>query len=276
MRVHHLNCATMCPLGGRLLSGKGGWLDRAELVCHCLLVETDAGLLLVDTGLGLADCADPSARLGPFVALSRPRCDPAETAARQVEMLGFRREEVRHIAVTHLDLDHAGGLADFPEATVHVYEPELDAALARATLREKNRYRPAQWKHGARWARYRTRGERWNGFDCVRQLEGLPPEVLLVPLVGHTRGHAGVAVRGDAGWLLHAGDAYFFHGEMDPVAPHCTPAFELFQRMVALDDAARRANRDRLQALARDRARDLRVFCAHDAVELDWARTTAV
>jgi glyoxylase-like metal-dependent hydrolase (beta-lactamase superfamily II) len=269
MRVHHLNCATMCAFGGRLLSGEGGYLERARLVCHCLLVETDGGLVLVDTGLGLGDCADAAGRLGgPFVRVTGPRLDPEETAARQVERLGFRRSDVRHIVVTHLDLDHAGGLGDFPDARVHVHEPELDAALARATLPEKNRYRPAQWAHGAKWQRYRAGGERWNGFECVRDLEGLPPEVLLVPLVGHTRGHAGVAVKDDRGWLLHAGDAYFFHGEMHPTAPWCTPGLAFFQRLVAIDDRARRRNRDRLQALARDADAAVRIVSAHDPSEL--------
>ncbi|GAA5036220.1 hypothetical protein [Actinopolymorpha pittospori] len=52
MRVHHLNCGTMRPLGGRLIDGRGGFLHRAELVCHCLLVETGDELVLVDTGMG--------------------------------------------------------------------------------------------------------------------------------------------------------------------------------------------------------------------------------
>ncbi len=276
MRVHHLNCATMCPVGGRLLSGQGSLLDRATLVCHCLLVETGDGLLLVDTGLGIADCADPKGRLGgPFVGITKPRCDPEETAARQVERLGFRRSDVRHVVVTHLDLDHAGGLVDFPDATVHVHEPELDAALARLTLPEKNRYRPEQWAHRPHWARYRASGEPWHGFECVRQLDGLPPEVLMVPLVGHTRGHAGIAVQGDRGWLLHAGDAYFFRDEVDPVAPRCTPGLALFQRLVAIDDEARRRNRDRLQALARDHGAEVRIVCAHDPVELERAQAAA-
>ncbi|MGP3965322.1 hypothetical protein ACTWPT_56180 [Nonomuraea sp. 3N208] len=44
----------------------------------------------------------------------------------------------------------------------------------------------------------------------MRQLNGLPPEILLIPLAGHSRGHSGVAVDTGATWLLHAGDAYFF------------------------------------------------------------------
>jgi glyoxylase-like metal-dependent hydrolase (beta-lactamase superfamily II) len=45
MRVHHLNCGTMRPPG-------------AALVCHVLLVESDAGLVLIDTG-GPAPAGQP-------------------------------------------------------------------------------------------------------------------------------------------------------------------------------------------------------------------------
>src|SRR5438552_1900579 len=121
MRVHHLNCATMCPLLGGLLN------PEKKLVCHCLLVETPAA------GLVLA---------------------------------------------------------------------------------------------------------------------GLPPELLLVPLSGHTRGHAAVAVREDSGrWLLHAGDAYFYRDETDPENPRCTPGLRVFQRMAEMDRAQRLANQQRLREL---------------------------
>lgn len=50
----------MCPIGKALFSGSGSLFDRAHLVCHCLLVETDdSGLVLVDTGYGTEDCRDP-------------------------------------------------------------------------------------------------------------------------------------------------------------------------------------------------------------------------
>jgi glyoxylase-like metal-dependent hydrolase (beta-lactamase superfamily II) len=42
----------------------------------------------------------------------------------QVKQLGFSPRDVRHIVLTHLDSDHAGGLENFPEAHVHVLEAE--------------------------------------------------------------------------------------------------------------------------------------------------------
>jgi glyoxylase-like metal-dependent hydrolase (beta-lactamase superfamily II) len=257
MKVHHLNCATMCPP----FVGK--------IVCHVLALETGDGLTLVDTGIGNADIDAPRERLGrQFVAVTRPVFDRAETARAQVEKLGFSARDVRHIVVTHLDLDHAGGLSDFPEAIVHVSAAEHHAAM-NPTRAERMRYRAPQWAHGPNWNVYAPGGERWNGFENVRAIDGLPPEILRVPLHGHTRGHHGIAIRqdGDAGWMLHAGDAYFHHGEMAQ-EPHCPLSLRAFQRLVAIDDAERLANQARLRALAGDRAAAVRIFCAHDEREL--------
>ena len=103
----------------------------------------------------------------------------------------------------------------------------------------------------------------------MRDLEGLPPEILLVPLVGHTRGHCGVAVQDAGGWLLLAGDAYVFHGEMDPAHPRCPPGVRAYQRMMEVDRTARLANQDRLRGLVRQHAGSVRVVCSHDKLELE-------
>ena len=47
MRIHHLNTGTMCPIGRRFVNGTGGIFQRARMVCHCLLVETNDGLALL-------------------------------------------------------------------------------------------------------------------------------------------------------------------------------------------------------------------------------------
>lgn len=268
MRIHHVDCGTMCPMSARLVNGRGSWFEPARMVCHCLVLETADGVILVDTGLGTADVADARGRLGPgFVAVTRPKLDPEQTALAHVERLGFRREDVRHIVPTHLDLDHAGGLSDFPDAQVHVFEPEHRAATAPTTRMERERYRAVHFAHGPKWTVHSLAGgDTWLGFDRVRVVGD---DVALVPLTGHTRGHCGVAVRTEVGWLLHAGDAYFFHGEIDPAKPRSTPGLALFQRIAAVDDAARRKNQARLRELVRDHRREVRVFSAHDPVELD-------
>ncbi|QNE32999.1 MBL fold metallo-hydrolase [Sphingomonas sp. NBWT7] len=275
MRIHHLNCGTDCPLGGALFDGQSAG-PLAKLVCHCLLIETDAhGLVLIDTGYGLRDVAKPHAGRSPRI--SRPwrlmlniRLRERETAVRQIEALGFRPRDVRHIVVTHLDFDHAGGLEDFPEATVHVMQREYDdAAGPHRGVVARNRWRRPQFDKVSDWRRYGARGAPWFGFDAVRDLDGLPPELLLIPLPGHTWGHAGVAIRRDDGrWLLHAGDAYFYRGEMRQARRRCTPGLRGYQRLMEVDATSRLTNQARLRTLSIEHRSDVSIACAHDPVEL--------
>lgn len=267
--VHHLNCGTMCPWGGSFVDGVSGGLT-ARLVCHCLLVETDVGLVLVDTGFGAQDVAEPYPRLArTFTAALRPRLQVEETALARLHARGYRASDVRHIVLTHLDFDHAGGIEDFPDATVHVMAGELEAARRREGMVARGRYRPRQWDENVRWRTYVAHGEPWFGFPTVRALEGLPPEILVIPLHGHTRGHAGVAVRGRDRWMLHAGDAYFYREELDPVNPTCTSGLAAYQTLMEADRGQRLANQARLRELARHHGDEVRIFCAHDAIELE-------
>jgi glyoxylase-like metal-dependent hydrolase (beta-lactamase superfamily II) len=81
----------------------------ARLACHCPLVETEKGLVLVDTGFGLDDVREPRQRLSAFFLLmNRVQLDEKLTALHQVKELGFSASDVRHIVLTHLDFDHAG------------------------------------------------------------------------------------------------------------------------------------------------------------------------
>lgn len=264
-RVHHLNTASI----------QGISVLGQHLVCHCLLLETsDAGLVLVDTGLGARDYLDMKARLGFEFAkvYARPTIDPSLAAIEQVKALGFDPREVRHIVQTHLDLDHVGGLADFPDAVVHVHATELDAARRRDSFRAKRRYRPNMlFDHNPTWRTYSQQGEPWMGFEAVRGLEGLGEDILMVPLFGHTHGHCGIAVNDGRGWLLSCGDAYFDAREIKLPERKCGPGPAFFQLIVTTERDKRRYNQDRLRALHAEHP-EIDIFCGHNPFEyLDLA-----
>jgi glyoxylase-like metal-dependent hydrolase (beta-lactamase superfamily II) len=273
MRVHHLNCISTCPAGGRLMDGKTDCLFcRGRLTCHCLLLEGSDGLVLVDTGLGTRDVAEPRRRLSWFfLALLSPDFREEMTAVYQIRRLGFRPSDVRHILLTHLDFDHAGGLDDFPDATIHMLALEREHAVAQRTWLDRQRFRPQQWSSAARWKTYpAAEGDRWFGFGCVRPLEReIGIDVALVPLTGHTHGHAGVAVRAEDRWLLQAGDAYFHHDEMDLDHPSCTPGLRFYQWMMEKDRPARLRNQARLRQLRQDHGTEVEIFSGHDLEEFE-------
>ncbi len=258
MTVHHLNCGTLRPRGSLF-----GRLGPNLSICHVLLVERDEGLLLVDSGFGTDDLANPKRLGGPFTVMMRPSLAETETAVHQVRELGYQPADVRDIVVTHLDLDHAGGLSDFPDARVHVHAAELKAAQNPTTTLERRRYLTSQWAHGPQWVEHADAGDDWFGFASVK---GLSDDVVLIPLAGHTRGHVGVAVQHGDGWLLHAGDSYF-NGNEIATPPRYLPGLVGFQKLLAVDETARRANQARLRELKTDHP-DVAIFSAHDPVEL--------
>jgi len=274
MRIHHLSCGSLCPHGARLINGEGGLLAPAKVVCHCLLIEAGGELVLVDTGFGVDDAENPRQLGLAFRALLRPRPKVETTALRQVEALGFSASDVRQIVTTHLDVDHAGGLPDFPDAEVHVLAPELEAAL-HPTLRERTRYAGGlHWRHGPNWVEHEGGGESWFGFEGVRILPGIDAELLLIPLVGHSRGHTAVAVNDGARWLLHCGDAYFHRGEIATPA-ECPPLLRFFQAAIAADHLARRGNCERLRELAARHGDEVDLFCSHDPHDLERTQKKA-
>jgi glyoxylase-like metal-dependent hydrolase (beta-lactamase superfamily II) len=258
MKVHHLNCGTMK-------------MPTAPMVCHVLLIETENGLVLVDSGYGTDDCSDPK-RVGPSRRIVRPILSREETVAHQIEHLGFARDDMRHIIITHLDMDHAGGMSDFPGARIHVTSAEALGAIWAPSRGEKIRYRSAQWAHKPNIVEHDPQGEKWRGFAAAKELDEISPGIALVSLPGHTRGHACVAVDAGHRWVLHAGDAFYHYGTLDgtpvPRALWAMESLVAFNRKRVLDNHAR------LAELYQRKEPDLLIVCAHDPTLLEQARAS--
>lgn len=261
VKIHHLNCGTLRTLA------------VGHQVCHVLLVESDNGLVLVDTGFGIQDCDDPR-RFGRLRRrLIRPALDHSETALRQIEQLGFTRSDVRHIIVTHFDADHIGGLADFPDARVHLTAAEAFGAMRSRSVGDRIRFRRAQWAHGPKIVEHDPAGEAWRGFAAAKELTEIGPGFVLVSLPGHTLGHACVAVDAGHRWVLHAGDSFYHHGTL--AGAPVPRALARLEKLVALDQKLVEDNHIRLTELHRREDPDLMIVCSHDAALYERARATA-
>ena len=193
--IHYLNgmtCNARVPRG----------LQTGSL-CH--LLQTRQGLVLIDTGLGTPDYGRQPAVLRTFRLATIMPLDPAEAIVRQIEALGYPIKDVRHVVLTHLHFDHAGGVADFPGAMVHVHRREYEAFTGRPRSWMDLAYVRRHLAHGAPPRLYSEPGDTLLGMPAIR----LPfePAMWLLPLFGHTRGHCGVAFEAEDGLHLHAGDA---------------------------------------------------------------------
>lgn len=246
--IHHLNCGTLLVP------------SYPTVTCHCLLLEEDGKLALIDTGIGLLDVLTPEERLGrPLIDLAGFQFHESDTAVRRIEALGFKAAAVEHIVLSHGDPDHAGGLADFPQAQVHIASEEL-ASIERGHLR----YIPKQFAHQPVWKTCSRSSRQWFGLEARPVETSFSSEVLLIPLPGHTLGHCGVAVQQRDRWLLHVGDAYYLRAELTtdnhPVSAVATARAD--------DDAQRRLSLNQLRRLAADHAREVDMVGYHDLEEL--------
>ncbi len=264
MRIHHITCGYFRP-PLRILTQGGPCapLGRAEYVIHCLLIDTGERLILVDSGLGRRDMERPLRRLGWGMAWFGGASDgltAAEHIAALRESSEINREAVvSDVIMTHLDGDHTGGLADFPKARVHLNDLELKAWRKGPGPAGKQRYVNAHFAHGPHWQKYREFPEDWFGFPAT-QLEGLPPELRLVFLPGHTLGHCGVAIEENGKWLLHCADTTYhsawLRGGKPPVP------IQITERLLAQDWPAWNESRRKVTAL--QQAGEVTVFGSHD------------
>lgn len=145
MLIHHLNCGTL----------KAPFV-HVDTIVYCLLIETSSGLILVDTGFGSRDYSAPSLKMNFFLHyMGVPRI-PDETAVAQVKALGYDVKDVQHIVQTHLHVDHAGGLRDFPWANIHLNKTEYLAAMKPKGIMEFA-YDKTHWNHDPIGFRTRNR-----------------------------------------------------------------------------------------------------------------------
>lgn len=261
MKIHHMNCGAMRPYGGALMDGRTPGVAPANMTCHCLLLEVDDGLVLVDTGTVSVDPGYDRQHLDrTFQWIDRVRLDSAEAAANQVRALGHQPADVKHVVMTHLDFDHAAGLRDFPKATVHLSRAEADAARHPSGPIGRKRYCPAQWGDIGRWQRHAEFDTDWFGIPASEVLPGIS----LVWLPGHTNGHCGVAIKRDGGWLLHAADAVFNHSELDVAHPSTPTGARMYQWLMETSQRKRRRSLRDLRRVVREHGDEVEVICTHD------------
>ncbi len=107
---------------------------RQELVGYAFVLDHPTeGLVVIDPGYGRRTVADPYDVPGWLMA----RSGELEVEEALADTLARERpgEVVRHVLLTHMHVDHAGGLEDFPGVTVHIDPAEWDFGMERRLLK---------------------------------------------------------------------------------------------------------------------------------------------
>jgi len=158
---------------------------------NCLLIETPAGRVLVETGIG--ERFDEKVR--------RIRQVEGEPILPSLRRAGFDPASVDVVAMSHLHFDHAGGLLDsegrraFPRATIVAQRAEWEVALG-DNPRLVASYDQPELRLVREW------GEQ-GSVDGEREVM---PGIAVVPTGGHSTGHQAVIVRARGATLAFFGD----------------------------------------------------------------------
>jgi len=154
--------------------------NRLLQALNCLLIETPAGRVLVETGIG--------ERVNEHDRAMRGYEGPWVVAA--LEAAGFPAASVDAVAMSHLHFDHAGGLLRgdgsraFPRARIVAQRAEWQIALG-SNPRLIASYVQPELELVRDWG-----AEGW-----VEGERELVPGVSVVPTGGHSAGHQVIVVR---------------------------------------------------------------------------------
>nr|WP_192810928.1 N-acyl homoserine lactonase family protein [Mycolicibacterium phlei] len=153
-----------------------------------VLLQTDGGWVLLDTGFNTALIRDPALRrrFFPSVEYQPILPGPGEPIEEALGEIGVDIDEIGLVALSHLHVDHAGGLKLFAgRVPVHAQRRELEYGLSN---------HPEPERH----AIFRIDFDDPNIDWCLADGEAeIAPGITAVPTYGHTPGHQSFVVELD-------------------------------------------------------------------------------
>jgi glyoxylase-like metal-dependent hydrolase (beta-lactamase superfamily II) len=193
---------------------KRDWLDVP--VPAFLVEHPSVGPILIDTGFHPSVAVNPSQNLGRLsrFAFKDVRMEPEQAVAAQLREKGIQPADVRVVVMTHLHIDHASAISEFPQATFVVSKAEWEAATSHG---EFHGYVRRQFDHGFD---YRLldfddpSASSFSGFGRSFDLFG-DGSVRTVFTPGHTEGHMSVVLRLSDREVLVAGDAIYLRRTLE-------------------------------------------------------------
>ncbi|MEL6119777.1 MAG: N-acyl homoserine lactonase family protein [Pseudomonadota bacterium] len=157
------------------------------------VLRQGARVILVDTGY---DEEEAKLRGRPI------RMDPRKA----LQPLGLQPEDIGEIIVTHLHYDHAGGLALFPNAHIHLQAREMAFATGPCMCSDSLRA-PFTGEHVCEAVRKLYAGKLIFHDHDAEIADG----VSVHWIGGHSMGLQAVRVRTQAGWMILASDAAHYY-----------------------------------------------------------------
>jgi len=209
------------------------WADW--LPVYAWAIVHSEGVIVVDTGANAGLKSLP--RWHPyFRSAVRFDIEPEQELGPQLQSHGIGARDVRTVVLTHLHIDHDGGLAHFPYARILVSADELARASGwRGTILG---YLPNRWPQWFEPAALVWQPAPLGPFSRSARITKAG-DVIAVPTPGHTPGHVSVIVTDAEQRIVLAGDASYLestmlNGTLDGVSPNETAALRTLASIRAL------------------------------------------
>jgi glyoxylase-like metal-dependent hydrolase (beta-lactamase superfamily II) len=175
-----------------------------------LVEHPGAGLILVDTGFHPSVAVDPKENLGRACTLLFKdfEMDAEQAVAAQLRESGRSAGDVKVVVMTHLHVDHASAMSEFPDATFVFSSAEWEAAVDGGQL---DGYVRRQFDHAFDYRLLDFDGRDADSYSTFGRSFDLLGDgsVRLVFTPGHSLGHLSVVLRTGSREVLLAGDAMF-------------------------------------------------------------------
>ena len=197
-------------------------MDNRPVPIPAFLVQhPTAGEILIDTGLHPSIATSPEENLGRAgLPLFKPEMDSGQDLPSQLRARGIDPTAIRLVILTHLHVDHASAVSEFPNATFLVTAREWAAANT-GPLPLLKGYRRSQFDYAFdfRTVDFDTdEVSSYSTFGRTLDLFG-DGSIRLVFTPGHSSGHQSVLLRLADREMLVAGDAIFLLEQLDEGTP---------------------------------------------------------
>ncbi len=180
------------------------WIEW--LPTYAWVIDHREGIIVVDTGQG-THLLETGKSLHPYVRWEVAfRIDREEEIGPQLRALGIGSRDVKRVVLTHLHMDHDGGLAHFPQSEILVAPGELRTASG--WLGRLRGYVPNRWPAWFDPLPLDLAAEPFGPFATSRRLTEAGG-VVAVATPGHTADHLSILVEDDGTTLFLAGDASY-------------------------------------------------------------------
>jgi len=200
----------------RAMRGPTGSVPVPAFLVH----HPTAGPLLIDTGLHPSIASDPEANLGRLAAsFTDPKLEKGEDVPARLRAKGIEPSSIRTVVLTHLHVDHASAVSEFPGAAFVVSKAEWEDATS-GLLPILKYYRPQQFDHALDFRTVDYEADSINSYSTFGRSFDLfgDGSVVLVSTPGHSAGHQSVVLKTGDGIVLVAGDAIYLDGQLEPGA----------------------------------------------------------